>query len=194
MSALAMLGALDHCVGFFAGLYETGRLVIPRGVKVLEIGCAEADWLTPMKADRPDLHLTGLDQRDPGERPGADVVVRADVRDPQVFAPASFDVIVAISVLEHVGIGRYGDPIDPDGDMQTMRNLEAWLRPHGLLYLDVPYRGDGPSTPFRAYSERDVQRRIIGSWTVVDRQEFAGLRPNGTPHPDGPYLALVLRP
>jgi SAM-dependent methyltransferase len=179
----------DLCVGFFTEMFAAGRIPIPQGAKVLEIGCAEVDWLTPMKARRPDLTLVGVDQRQHEERPGADLLVRGDLMQRALFKPATFDVAIAISVIEHVGIGRYGDPVERDGDSMAMANLHYWLKPDGFLYMDVPYRHDGLSTEFRAYNETDLQKRVIHGWTEVDREYFTG---NG--HPDGPYIALVLKP
>jgi SAM-dependent methyltransferase len=180
--------ANDHCLGFFEQFWTAGRIVLPRRAKVLEVGCAEADWLTTMKARRPDLHLTGVDQRGHPPRPGADVLLRGNILDAGLFPAASFDVIVAISVIEHVGIGRYGDVKDADGDTMAMANIKQWLKPDGFLYMDVPYRGEGPSDPFRAYSEVDLQRRVIAGWRETDREVYE------VDHPDAPYIALVLRP
>ncbi len=169
-------------------MWFAGRIPVPFGAHVLEVGCAEADWLTPMKAERPDVHLTGVDQREHPPRPGADRLVRGDLLNAHLFPPASFDVIIAVSVIEHVGIGRYGDALHADGDSLAMRHLHTWVKPDGVLYMDVPYRPKGPSTPFRAYNEADLQRRVIQGWTEVDRQFFTA------DHPDGPYIALVLKP
>lgn len=178
----------DMCVGFFRELWDRGDIQIPLGARVLEVGCAEMDWLTPMKAARPDLHLTGVDQRSHPERPGADRLIQGNILEADLFAPASFEAVIAVSVLAHVGIGRYGDPIAADGDMTAMANIRRWLKPDGLLYLDVPYRPEGDSTPFRKYNEADLQTRIIGTWRVVARQQFEAT------HVDAPYVALVLRP
>ena len=178
----------DMCVGFFQDMWNEGRVTFPLGARVLEVGCAEADWLTPMKTARPDLHLTGMDQRPHRPRRGADVLVQGDLLDAMTFPPSSFNGIVAVSVIEHVGIGRYGDLVDADGDTHAMAHLKQWLRPDGVLYLDVPFRPVGPSTPFRQYNEADLQRRVIAGWREVDRQHF------DSDHPDGPYVALVLTP
>lgn len=193
-----LVPAQDHCLGFFATLYEAGRIPIPQGGKVLEVGSAEADWLTPFKTARPDVHLTGVDQRtcqtendtrkDRNPRPGADVLLKGNILDPDLFPPSSFDVVIAISVIEHVGIGRYGDPRKEDGDSVAMANIHRWVKPNGVLYMDVPYRPTGPSTPFRQYNESDLQRRVIQGWTEIDREHF------DVNHPDAPYVALVLKP
>ena len=180
--------AQDVSHGLFEDQWKAGQIPMPHGSRVLELGCAEADWLTPMKRLRPDLHLTGVDQRRHDPRPGADVLIQGNLLDPDLFPPESFDVIVACSVICHVGISRYGDPVDPDGDTKALANCRRWLTPEGLLYLDVPYRPTGRSTPFRAYNEPDLQRRVIGDWTVRHRVVVE------SSHPDGPYLVLVLTP
>ena len=41
-------------------------------------------------------------------------------------------------VLEHVGLGRYGETIDPDGDRKAARELSRVLAPGGILLLVVP--------------------------------------------------------
>ena len=174
--------------GIFESLWLQGRIPIPQGAHVLELGSAEADWLTPMKRIRPDLHLTGTDQRVIPPRPGADALVTGNLLASGLFPSNAFDAIVACSVIGHVGVGRYGDPHDPDGDKTAMAHCRQWLKPDGLMYLDVPYRGDGASTPFRAYNESDVQARLTSGWREIDRQVVP------SSHPDGPYLALVLRP
>lgn len=183
----------DLCLGFFKEMYEAGRVPIPQGAKLLEVGCAEWDFCTPMKQARPDVHITAVDQRGVGPkgRPGADVLVTdkhgGNILRSDLFPPETFDVIVAVSVIEHVGIGRYQDPRDDQGDVLAMQHLVKWLKADGLIYLDVPYRPKGPSTPFRQYNEADLQARVIQNLRVVDRQFFPA------DHPDGPYIALVLK-
>jgi hypothetical protein len=41
-------------------------------------------------------------------------------------------------VVEHVGLGRYGDPIDANGDAQAIKELKCVLWPGGVLYFVVP--------------------------------------------------------
>ena len=62
-----------------------------------------------------------------------------------------FDVIVSYSSIEHDGQGRYGDPLDPDGDLAAMK--ECWLKvaPGGRLLLHVPMHSDDT---FFWYSQR----------------------------------------
>ncbi len=41
-------------------------------------------------------------------------------------------------VIEHIGLGRYGDPIDPEGSIKAAKELERILKPDGRLYLSLP--------------------------------------------------------
>ncbi|KAI1715879.1 hypothetical protein Ddc_10798 [Ditylenchus destructor] len=48
------------------------------------------------------------------------------------------DFVITYSSLEHSGLGRYGDPLDPFGDIKEMRKIRCMLKPGGLLFLGLP--------------------------------------------------------
>lgn len=48
------------------------------------------------------------------------------------------DSLSCLHALEHFGLGRYGDPIDPLGYRRGIANMAALLQPNGTLYLSVP--------------------------------------------------------
>jgi SAM-dependent methyltransferase len=84
------------------------------------------------------MTFTGLDWRKYKRQVRA-TVLQGDVM-VQAFAPDSFDWIVSISALEHVGLGHYaGDPKHADGDVIALAKCWEWLSPGGWLYFDVPY-------------------------------------------------------
>lgn len=71
------------------------------------------------------------------EVPG--VVFRvADVTRPDSLPIAYCDSLSCLHAMEHFGLGRYGDPLDPDGSRKGLHNLALALVPGGLLYLSVP--------------------------------------------------------
>lgn len=149
----------------FREIYATGALVFPSSAHVLEIGCAEADWQTPMLAARPDLHLTGIDWREV-ERPGT--VIQGDVLTHD-FPEASFDAVVGVSSIEHVGLGHYNsDPLDVDGDRHCMERVARWLKPGGWVYADVPW-GD-------QYAVVGTSHREYDDVALADRLVVPGLR------------------
>ena len=54
------------------------------------------------------------------------------------FPDRSVRSLSCMHVVEHVGLGRYGDPLDPEGDLKAMRELERVLAPGGDLLFVVP--------------------------------------------------------
>lgn len=54
----------------------------------------------------------------------------------------TFDVIVTFSSIEHSGLGRYGDPLDPDGDIKTMDAIHKNLKSDGILIWGAPVGKD----------------------------------------------------
>jgi hypothetical protein len=54
------------------------------------------------------------------------------------FADGSVASLSCMHVVEHVGLGRYGDPLDPDGDLKAMAELNRVLAQSGSLLFVVP--------------------------------------------------------
>jgi SAM-dependent methyltransferase len=54
------------------------------------------------------------------------------------FASASIASLSCMHVLEHIGLGRYGDPLDPDGANRAGVELARVLAPGGELFLTTP--------------------------------------------------------
>ncbi|MBL6996694.1 DUF268 domain-containing protein, partial [Desulfobacula sp.] len=48
------------------------------------------------------------------------------------------DSLSCLHALEHFGLGRYGDPIDPEGIERGLINMASLLRNDGVFYLSVP--------------------------------------------------------
>lgn len=54
------------------------------------------------------------------------------------FPNGSVASLSCLHVIEHVGLGRYGDPLDPEGDRQAATELIRVLAPGGQLLLATP--------------------------------------------------------
>ena len=48
------------------------------------------------------------------------------------------DSVSSLHALEHFGLGRYGDTIDPQGHVTGFRNLARIVEPGGMLYVGLP--------------------------------------------------------
>ncbi len=53
-----------------------------------------------------------------------------------------FDAVVSYSSIEHSGLGRYGDPLDPDGDKRAMESIHRSLKDNGILFWGAPVGHD----------------------------------------------------
>ncbi len=74
----------------------------------------------------------------------------------------------SLHVAEHIGLGRYGDPLDPNGTAKAAQELQRVLARNGSLYFSVPV--GRPRTAFNAH-------RVLDPLWVVD--QFDGLRLEG---------------
>lgn len=53
-----------------------------------------------------------------------------------------FDTIISYSSIEHSGLGRYGDPLNPEADLITMKHCHKALKENGMMFLGVPIGKD----------------------------------------------------
>lgn len=54
------------------------------------------------------------------------------------FADNSVESLSCMHTIEHIGLGRYGDPVDPDGDSKACKELARVLAPGGQLIFVTP--------------------------------------------------------
>ncbi len=54
------------------------------------------------------------------------------------LADNSINSISTLHAIEHFGLGRYGDPIDPESCFKTMKSIQRVLAHGGSLYLSTP--------------------------------------------------------
>jgi len=54
------------------------------------------------------------------------------------FKDGTIESLSCMHVAEHIGLGRYGDPLDPDGDLKAISELKRVLAPGGYLLFVVP--------------------------------------------------------
>jgi len=54
------------------------------------------------------------------------------------FEDRSVESLSCLHVTEHIGLGRYGDPLNPHGTRQACAELRRVLAPGGWLYFAIP--------------------------------------------------------
>jgi SAM-dependent methyltransferase len=63
---------------------------------------------------------------------------QADLMEPVKGLSDYCDSLSCLHALEHFGLGRYGDPIDPCGFERGLANMAGLLMHDGVFYLSVP--------------------------------------------------------
>jgi len=85
--------------------------------------------------------------------------------------PFRDDSIMSLSsmhVIEHIGLGRYGDPIDSDGDLKAVSELKRVMKIGGNLLIVVPV--GKPKVVFNAHRIYSY-KNIVGmnAETIVEK-------------------------
>lgn len=113
------------------------------GGPVLDIGCCESRL--PVALASRGYRVVGMDVNPyPHRHPNLRVVRGDAMRAP--FAARSFAAVLAVSVVEHIGIGHYGDPTEGAGDRAAVGEIARVLQRKGRALITVPFgrtRTDG---------------------------------------------------
>ena len=92
------------------------------------------------------------------------------------FDDRSVQSLSCLHVIEHVGLGRYGDPLDPHGTTKALKELQRILSPHGALYLGTPI--GRPRVCFNGNRISDP-RDIVAALDQLRLVDFAAVDPTG---------------
>ncbi len=55
---------------------------------------------------------------------------------------SQFDVVTSLHALEHFGLGRYSDELDPNGVFKGLRNISKLVKEDGNICISLPYGED----------------------------------------------------
>ena len=91
------------------------------------------------------------------------------------FENESLESLSSLCVVEHIGLGRYGDALDPEGSEKAMQELKRVVSQGGSLYVSFPLH-DTSRVYFnahRAFSHEDANH-MVGQFDVVERKYIYG--------------------
>jgi SAM-dependent methyltransferase len=98
------------------------------------------------------------------------------------FANESVESLSCLHVAEHIGLGRYGDSLNPLGTCQACYELKRVLKPGGNLYFSVPI--GTPRVCFNAHRIH-APATIMTYFSGLELIELSGV------HDDGVYMERV---
>ncbi len=116
--------------------------------------------IRPMKKEIPGLHY-----------------IYGDAMNLEKIQSGSIESLSSFHALEHMGLGRYGDSIDPGGYIKAAKSMQRVLDKNGHLYLGVPV-GPDDKLVFNAH-------RIFKIDTIVDLFNECKIEDMAIVEPDG---------
>ena len=119
--------------------------------RLLDVGCATGKFLGQMRAM--GWSVAGLEVDPEAARKAKTITPDVFVGDPvdALFAPASFDVITAFHVIEHLPSPR-----------EALGRMLGWLAPGGVIIVEVPnVDGVGARLFGRNWSGLDFPRHLV---------------------------------
>lgn len=121
---------------FLQDLLCSSRVLSRPSVRHLDIGSRIDGFVAQIAASRP---IDVLDIRPLPAPPTPNLrFVQGDILDPLDVLRGQYDLVSSLHALEHVGLGRYGDPIAPDGFERALANAAAFVAPGGSLMISLP--------------------------------------------------------
>jgi SAM-dependent methyltransferase len=139
---------------------------MPASGRVLDVGCVSSRF--PMHLASLGYEVCGIDVRPYSLTHRNFHFVKNDLF--QWNTEERFDVITAISTIEHFGIGRWGDRQQSDGDRVLVERLARLARPGAVLLASVPFGRSGVTPLHRVYDAESLGRLFAGF--PIRRQVF----------------------
>ncbi|MHC5739698.1 class I SAM-dependent methyltransferase [Nostoc sp.] len=138
-------------------LQSLARLYESSSITVLDVGAAES--LLSYELASFNYSVTAIDIRPIALFHPNLKFVKTDICNP-VLPPASFDCVIALSTLEHIGLGWYGDKTGENYDIKAVQQISLLLKPEGSFILTVPYGKKALTPVHRIYNQESLQKLI----------------------------------
>lgn len=177
-----MLGDRTKAAGVSFGHYFhqdlwAARKIYRRGVsKHLDIGSRLDGFVSHLLVFVPEVEvvdLRGIASPVAGLR-----FLQADATELSWLRDQSVTSLSSLHAVEHFGLGRYSDQVDPEAPFRFMRALARVLAPGGRLYFSVPVgrervefnsqRVFSPATVLQAFGDLD----LMSFAAVTDQDEL----------------------
>ena len=139
---------------------------IPQSGRILDVGSCEATYLGVIQ--QMDRELCCLDPRDcSGEIPrGATFYHQSLIGN--TLPRRAFDAVLAVSVIEHIGLPCYEQEPFAQGDARALAEMRELLKPGAPVIVTVPAGQSKVMTWYRQYSPTDL-RRLFAGWRAEIR-------------------------
>ena len=128
----------------------------------------------------PFMPVTMIDIRPLPQKVEGLKFIQADATSLDGIPDKSLISLSSLCAPEHFGLGRYGDPVDPEACFAAMRSMQRVLADGGHLYIAVPV-GDGSGVAFNAHRifrpelvAETVNELRLADFAVINGTDYRG--------------------
>ena len=117
----------------------------------------------------PFMTVTMIDIRPLPQKVDGLRFIQADATNLEGIADGSVISLSSLCAPEHFGLGRYGDPVDPEACFAALESMQRVLSPGGHLYIAVPV-GDECGVAFNAHRifTPEIVAETLGGLSLSD--------------------------
>lgn len=149
-----------------------------QGDRICDIGCGETKFA--LYLSKKGYQVYGIDfssynyekEKYPNFK-----FYQLDVTEDIPFPENFFDTVIAISTIEHVGLGFYKDPVKKNGDLIAMRQIKRVMKEDGILLLTTEFGRHNLISyakvkPFyRVYDIQDI-KNLFSGLEILEKQTY----------------------
>lgn len=153
------------------------------GSLVLDTGFIEHNFFTEELCKR-KYRVYGLDRGNWDYRWKSELFtwVAQEICDPLPFEDEFFDCIVSPSLIEHLGLGHYGDKILDNGDAIAVKEFHRVLKVGGIMLVQLPFCAESrivmssKGRPFYRTYTKGTLETLFGGFSVEEKS-YAARKP-----------------
>ena len=127
--------------------------------KILDVGCRYSMLSIQLASLGHEMH--GIDINNYKHKHPNFIFHKADILSSN-FPKDYFDVVIALSTIEHIGLGRYGDKQDIGGDTKAVRQILRIIKPGGRFLITLPFGKAVKTNWFRVYNMEKLRKLLTG--------------------------------
>ena len=120
------------------------------------------------------FQVTTVDVRERSPMSDNEIAMTCDARSLKL-PDGSFDACTSLCVLEHIGLGRYGDELDEQGDCKALKEMVRVLKPGGHLIFSTTITRDKPQIAFNAhriYGHDMIKNMCLNAGLTLEEERF----------------------
>lgn len=142
--------------------------------KILDVGCSGSFF--PLLLSSFGYETYGIDMRNYPilNKLNFDnfTFIKGDIRQTS-FSNAFFDVITAISIVEHIGIsGRYGMDENLEGDKKALEEMKRILKPNGIILMTVPFGKAKILKPYCKIYDDMLIKELVKDFKIEEEEYY----------------------